>query len=132
MNWTLVSALYGDYLYGNEVKGIFSKLAASNDIRVVCSQILPLDFRPSDYNSSRPIIKRIAECLLAIPADVKIIILFTSTSTTVTVFELFYEYPPLRDVTFVLASTSFVNVFSLLPYSLMSFPQSYMLGRFSY
>ncbi|KGG52113.1 G-protein-coupled receptor family 3 protein 12 [Mitosporidium daphniae] len=111
MNWTLVSALYGDYLYGNEVKGIFSKLAASNDIRVVCSQILPLDFRPSDYNSSRPIIKRIAECLLAIPADVKIIILFTSTSTTVTVFELFYEYPPLRDVTFVLASTSFVNVF---------------------
>ena len=128
MNWTLVSAIYGDYLYGTEVKGLFTNLANDNGITVVCSQVLPLNFRPGDFNTSNLIIQETANCLQHLSADVNIVVLFTSTDTTTAILDSFYSYPFLRDLTFVLASTSFFNIFNLLPYSLMAFPQSYILG----
>lgn len=130
MNWTLISVIYGDYLFGTSVKEDFTTLTRENGILIECDQILPLAFNPSNSALAKTLSLEIATCLSSLSADINVIVLFTSGISFLSILDLLWRYEFLRDLTFVLASTSFNPIFHLYSYTNMQFPPSYLLGMY--
>ena len=128
MNWTLVSAIYGDYFHGNEAKGIFSNLAAETHIKIACSKILPLSFTSEHDYASKSLIDGIANCIKSFHTRAHVVVLFTSTSATTTILKRFWESEALRDLTFVFANTNALSILTTYPFPFMTSFFTYLIG----
>lgn len=128
MNWTLVSVIYGDYLYGTRTNELFSQFAKEEGITIVCPRILPRTFIPLDEVLTQPIIRSITDCLTAISADFSVVVIFADSEAIHTILTEFWKIDSLRKLNFVFANSDYLPIFNLFSNSIISFPSSYILG----